>query len=59
METALGVWARMRESGAQPTTRTYNSLLSGCVRCGQGERALQLLRDARGHGAPSCPIRMP
>lgn len=64
METALGVWARLRESAAAPSSDTLNALLTACVECGQGERALALLRDAQALGArcfvrAACPACKP
>ena len=54
METALGVWARLRATGGSPSTDTLNARLTACVGCGQGERALRLLREAQALGARTC-----
>ena len=47
----MEVWRRMRASGTPVEADTCNALLTACVECGQGERALCVLRDAQALGA--------
>ena len=47
----MEVWRRMRASGTPLETDTCNALMTACVECGQGERALRLLCEAQALGA--------
>ena len=47
----MEVWRRMRALGTPLETDNCNALMTACVECGHGERALRLLREAQALGA--------
>ena len=53
VESALGLWRQMAASGTTPTVDNCNALLTACIDCDQGERALDIYRSMKDLGVRS------
>ena len=63
VESAVGLWRRMRTEGAQPSTDQCNALLTACLDCQHNERALRLFQEFQTMGkdwplASTCCARV-
>ena len=50
VESAVALWKRMRQEGAQPSADSCNALLTACLDCQQNERALTLFQEMHAWG---------
>lgn len=55
VESALGLWREIKQTGALPDADTCNALLIACTDCGQNERALKLFQSMPEIGEPPAP----
>ena len=56
MESAIGLWKRMQQQGAKPSTDNCNALLTACLECQYNDRALALFRESQALGEPQPVI---
>ena len=47
-ERAESFFWEMQSLGVQPNSKTYSILIHSCLTCGEGDKALEYFRDARG-----------
>ena len=45
VESAVALWKRMQQEGAQPSADSCNALLTACLECQHNERALTIFQE--------------